>query len=122
MCAYARKYESRDAGLGERRTTGAHICTRAEGSVRSCWVVSCRVVSCSALLCCLLCGTFNNFPSSPARGCSLSLTLESHLGPDNSIITALGWPGRAFPLSADQVAAWTWVTAARLVRTLLSRL
>lgn len=62
----------------------------------------CRVMLCSAVL---SCGTFDNFPSSPARECSLTLTLESHLGPDNSIITALGWPGRAIPLSADQVAA-----------------
>lgn len=85
-------------------------------------VVSARVVSCS-LLCSALLSIVWHFwtifprplPASPES--SLSLTLESHLGPDNSIITALGWPRRAIPLSADQVAAWTWVTAARLVRS-----
>lgn len=121
MSAYASTCGRRWAGR-EKRRRREHIFVQGQRD-RSDRTCSCRVV-CRVMLCSAFMSVIwhvDDFPSSPclhAPSFSPSLTLESHLGPDNSIITTLGWPGPAiFPLSTDQVTAWTWVTAARLVRT-----
>lgn len=121
MCAYAevRVWRGQDRERGRRE----RIFVQGQRDRSDRVLGSCRIVSCCVMLsvCSAVCGVALStifprpLPASPES--SLSLALESHLGPDNSIINALGWPRRAIPLSADQVAAWTRVTAARLVRT-----
>jgi hypothetical protein len=87
-------------------------------------ITSARVVSCRVMLSVLLFVVWHidDFPPSPLPASpksTPSLTLESHLW-SRQLYYYRPWLARAcnIPLSTDQVAAWTWVTAARLVRTL----